>query len=260
MKEVLMCPPTAFDVIYQINPWMSLSNRPDKKVARSQWDSLYEAYINNGIKVNLIDQHPDLPDMVFTANAGVVHQKTFISAKFISKERTQEEIFFQEWFKNNNYEVKKLNHYQGGEGDALNYNNKLYCGYGYRSDIESHHELAELLNKDVVSIKIVDSKFYDFDLTFCPLGNKAVLYYPGAYDEQSQKIAKDIPNAIQLSHEQASKHLCNSVYVNDKLFMGQHDKELEKKLIKLDIEPVILDISEFRKAGGGLKCLTLKIA
>lgn len=255
-----MCPPTAFDVVYTINPWMKVDNKPDKLLAMKQWQNLYDTYQKLNVKVNLIEQGENVPDMVFTANAGVVSGNTFISSNFKPIERKPEEVLFQKWFNDNGYKVETLSCYHSGEGDALAYNNKLYCGYGYRSCLKANQQLAQLVDINTVQLKIVDPYFYDLDLTFCPLGDRAVLYYPKAYAQDSQDILKELPNTIELTHDQVVNQYGNSVYVDGNLIMSNCDDDLRKKLIKLDINPIVIDVSEFRKAGGGLKCLTLKIS
>lgn len=252
-----MCRPDYYDVVYQINPWMDTANRPDKKRAREQWEQVYKTYIDLGVEVELIQQGEHQPDMVFTANGGTVVNNTFVSGNFRYKERKREEAYFQKWFSEHGYSVKTLTHFQGGEGDALFYRGTLYMGYGFRSDVHAHHEMGDLLSVPTVSIKLIDPYFYDFDTTFCPVGDRGVLYFPEAYDEEGQEIAKQIPNAIPLTKDQAANFVCNSVYVNGKLLVSYLDDDLLKKLKKLDIEPILLDMYEFKKAGGGIKCLTL---
>lgn len=259
MKKVLMCPPTAFDVVYSINPWMDLNNKPDKALALKQWENLYNTYIKLGIEVSLIEQHKDLPDMVFTANAGIVDKNTFICSNFAPPERKPEEKLFQKWFSDNGYNVKTLQNHQSGEGDALYYDGKIYCGYGYRSDLNAYKEVSKLIDTELVYLKIIDPFFYDLDLLFCPLGDRGFFSYPKGLAQESQDIIMTLPNNILLTQHEVRKHLCNSVYVDGKLIMNSCDEDMRKKLFKLDIEPIIIDISEFGKAGGGLKCLTLKL-
>jgi N-dimethylarginine dimethylaminohydrolase len=254
-----MCPPTAYDIEYEINPWMHMDNQPSKKLAHEQWEKVYKTYVDLGVAVERIDQIKGLPDMVFTANGGIVRGKTFISGNYRYKERKGEEIHFQRWFKEHGYEVKTLQHYQGGEGDALFYKGTLYCGWGFRSELESHKEISDIFSVPSVSLKLIDPYFYDFDMTFCPLGDRGVFYYPGAYDEESKEKAAGIEGAIAITKEQAANYICNSVFVNGKLLMDYIDDDLKQKLSKLDIEPILLDMSEFKKAGGGIKCLTLYI-
>lgn len=259
MKKILMCPPTAYDIEYEINPWMHMDNQPDKALATKQWQQIYDTYIAAGVGVELIEQPKGLPDMVFTANGGIVRGNIFVSGNFRYKERKGEEAHFQKWFREHGYDVRTLTHFQGGEGDALFYRGTLYCGYGFRSDLEVHHELAGIFAVPVVSLKLIDPYFYDFDMTFCPLGDRGVLYYPGAYDAQSQEKAAQIEGGIAITKEQAENYVCNSVYMNGKLLMGYVDDDLREKLKKIDIEPVVFDMSEFKKAGGGIKCVTLYI-
>ncbi|HYK08899.1 MAG TPA: arginine deiminase-related protein [Candidatus Eisenbacteria bacterium] len=255
--KVLMCRPDYFDVVYEINPWMDVQNRPDKKKSLKEWENVYKTYQKLGVEVQLIAPAVDQPDMVFTANGGIVAGKTFISGNYRYQERKGEEKHFQKWFKDNGYTVVTLHHSQGGEGDALFYRDTLYMGYGFRSDRAVHDELKELLQVKTVSLRLIDPYFYDFDTTFCPLGDRGVLYYPEAYDKKSKDIAKSIDGSIVMTKEQASNFVANSVYVDGKLLVGFLDEDLEKKLKKLDIEPILFNMEEFKKAGGGIKCVTL---
>ena len=71
-KTILMCSPDFFDVEYEINPWMHVENPVNVQLARVQWHRLYETYAKVGWEVRLIDPVEHLPDMVFTANGGLV--------------------------------------------------------------------------------------------------------------------------------------------------------------------------------------------
>ncbi len=254
-----MCPPINYDVVYEINPWMDVTNRPDKKLAFTQWQKLRDLYEELGVQVETIEQPEGLPDMVFTANGGTVRGNTFISGNYRYQERKGEEKYFQKWFADNGFEVKMLSYSQGGEGDALLYKDTYYMGYGFRSDKNAHDEIGELLGAPTVSLRLIDPYFYDFDTTFCPVGDRGVLYYPEAYDKKSQEIAKSIENAVAMTQEQAEHFVANSVYVDGKLLVGYLDDDLRQKLYRWDVEPIFLDMSEYKKAGGGIKCLTLYI-
>ena len=254
-----MCPPTNYDVVYEINPWMDVTQRPNQQLAKQQWQSLYDLYEKLGVGIELIDQPKDLPDMVFTANGGTVYKNFFVSGNFRYKERKGEEEYFQKWFREHGFIIKQPRHFQGGEGDALFYRDTLYMGYGFRSDKEAHTEMGELLEVPTVSIKLIDPYFYDFDTTFCPVGDRGVLYYPEAYDEEGKEIAASIPNAVVMTKDQAEHFVGNSVYLNGKLLVSYLDDDLKTKLSKWEVEPMLLDMSEFKKAGGGIKCLTLYI-
>lgn len=255
--RILMCRPDFFDVVYEINPWMDITKRPDPQKSLQQWQMVYDIYRQLGVEIELIPQVQGLPDMVFTANGGTVYGNTFVSGNFRYKERKGEEKHFQKWFADHGYEIQTLHFFQGGEGDALFYRNTLYMGYGFRSDRSAHDELGKLLKVPTVSLHLIDPYFYDFDTTFCPIGDRGVLYFPQAYDREGQEIAASIPGAIAMTKEQAQNFVANSVYVNGKLLVSYIDDDLHTKLSKLDVEPILFDMSEFKKAGGGIKCITL---
>lgn len=252
-----MCLPDYFDIEYEINPWMHVENKVDRKKAHEQWGNLYRTYKELGVQIELIQQVEGLPDMVFTANAGIVKGMTFVSGNFRHKERKGEEAHFQKWFTEHGYEVKQLSHFQGGEGDALFYKGTLYMGYGFRSDLQVHKEFASLLCVPFVSLHLIDPYFYDFDTTFCPIGDRGFFYYPLAFDEESRDSLARVDGAIEMTKAQAQGFIGNSVHIDGKLLVGYLDDDLKNKLAKLDVEPVLLDMSEFKKSGGGIKCLTL---
>ncbi len=257
--RVLMCPPTQYDVVYEINPWMDTSNRPDKKKAFEQWQALHDKYLKLGVEVETIEQVKGLPDMVFTANGGTVYNNMFVSGNYRYQERKGEEKYFQKWFEDHGFAIKTLTHSQGGEGDALFYRDTLYMGYGFRSDKTAHKEMGEILGVPTVSIRLIDPYFYDFDTTFCPVGDRGVLYFPLAFPKTDREKVAKIPGAVEMTKIQAEHFIGNSVFVDGKLLVSYVDNDLKEKLKKLDVEPLFLDMSEYKKAGGGIKCLTLYI-
>lgn len=257
--KVLMCPPTYFDVEYEINPWMHMENRPNKVLATKQWNAVYEIYQKLGVEVKLINQVKGLPDMVFPANGGIVKDNIFISGNFRFKERKNEEQHFQKWFADHGFTVKTLQHYQGGEGDALFYRETLHMGYGFRSEKEVHQEVAHILDVPFISYELIDPYFYDFDTAFCPIGDIACLYYPEALSEESRKKMAQVEGAIPMTKIQAEHFVGNSVYINGKLLVSYLDDDLKQTLKGINVEPILCDMSEFKKAGGGIKCITLYI-
>ncbi|HSW96560.1 MAG TPA: hypothetical protein VLF89_01910, partial [Candidatus Saccharimonadales bacterium] len=108
-----------------------------------------------------------------------------------------------------------------------------------------------------ISFQLIDPYFYDFDTAFCPIGDKAVLYYPLAFSEEDRERVAAIDGAIPMTKEQAEHFVGNSVYINGKLLISFLDEDLKEKLSSISIEPLLLDLSEFKKGGGGIKCLTL---
>src|SRR5262245_52389747 len=96
--RILMCPPDHYGIEYEINPWMSRSRGSDAPRAHKQWRGLYETLRGLGVEVELLQPQPGLPDLVFTANAGLVFGKRFFSSRFRHEVRARESPVFDAWF------------------------------------------------------------------------------------------------------------------------------------------------------------------
>ena len=260
--KVLMCPPTYFSIDYEINPWMDKNNIVDKKSAQKQWIGLADTYKRLEVDVKTIDPVEGLPDMVFTANAGLAVDKKVILASFRYPERRPESTYFENWFAKEGFEVIKIDRdaYFEGQGEALWLGEKLIVGFGYRANLVGHEELKKYLGEKLVSVKIADPRFYHLDTCFLPLDHNVAVYYPAAFDEPSRtRLVSLIPNLIEVSKEDALQFACNSVVVGRKIVMSAGAVELPRKLQNLGYEVIQLDISEFKKSGGGVRCLTLDL-
>src|SRR5216684_2642548 len=192
MRNLLLCPPDYYGIEYEINPWMDRTHKALPELAREQWQRLYQKLQSLGCRIELIPPQQNLPDMVFTANAGLVVGKRFIRSNFRFRERQGEERHFEAWFRERGYEILCLPEglFFEGEGDALFCGDVLFCGYRFRSDIRSHHKLAELLNCLVLSVELVQDRYYHLDTCFCPLPKGAAIWYPAAFDEYAQRAIR----------------------------------------------------------------------
>ncbi len=78
--RILMCPPDYYGIEYEINPWMSRSRGSQSELAREQWQRLHDTLVKLGVRIELLKPRQGLPDLVFTANAGVIFKNRFFSA------------------------------------------------------------------------------------------------------------------------------------------------------------------------------------
>ncbi|HEY4998740.1 MAG TPA: arginine deiminase-related protein [Usitatibacter sp.] len=262
----LMCPPEYFNVAYIINPWMHGNLRKiDNAVAKQQWRSLYDV-LSDRATVRLVLPQPGSPDMVFTANAGLVKGKRFIVSRFRYPERQYEEPYFADWFVDRGYEVSLMPRdvpFEGA-GDALFDRGDacLWMAHGHRSIEAAHDVIAERLGLDVVVLKLVDQRFYHLDTCFCPLEGGYVMYYPPAFDDVSRKsIEGRVPAArrIEVDEEDALEFACNAVSVNTTVVVNRASAGFVKNLARRGFDVVQTPLSEFMKAGGSAKCLTLRL-
>lgn len=261
--RMLMVPPTHYEVAYEINPWMSRSRPAAREVAAAQWEGLYRVLVQEmGVDVRLGDPVAGLPDLVFTANAGLVDGDRAILSRFRHPERQGEAPVFAEWFRAHGFQVEELPeaHYFEGEGDALWVGDTLYAGYRWRSDVRSHRWVADALGARVLSLELVDPHYYHLDTCFCPLGPDTVAYYPPAFDEYARRVLEhSIPQRIEVAPEEAERFACNAVVVGRHVALNSGCPRLEADLQRLGFRTHSTPLDEFIKAGGSAKCLTLHL-
>jgi N-dimethylarginine dimethylaminohydrolase len=261
-----MCPPEHFTVAYIINPWMHGNlRRIDNAVARQQWRSLYDT-LTDLATVRLVLPQPGSPDMVFTANAGLVKGRQFVVSRFRYPERQYEEPYFADWFMDRGYEVSMMPRdvpFEGA-GDALfdRGSQVLWMAYGHRSISAARDTLAERLGVDAVMLRLVDQRFYHLDTCFCPLEGGYLVYYPAAFDEESRAaIESRVPAArrIAIGEEDALAFACNAINIDTTVVVNRAGAAFVKALGARGFEVVQTPLSEFMKAGGSAKCLTLRL-
>jgi arginine dihydrolase len=264
--SILMCPPDYFSVEYVINPWMAgNAGAMDLQLARRQWEGLRDL-ISAYADVVTIDPQPELPDMVFTANAGVVYGNKAIASHFMPQERRAEEAHFKQWFRENGFELLDLDEKIGfeGAGDCLLDRGGpwLWTGYGFRTEIEAHKAIRDFFDVEVVSIRLTDSRFYHIDTCFCPLTDGFLMYHPPAFDYDSRvAIESRVPphKRIVVDTLDAGDFACNAVNIGDQVILNRASDPLKARLMLNGFKVNEVGLSEFLKAGGSAKCLTLKL-
>lgn len=258
IKEVLMCRPLYYSISYTINPWM-IPGSESKNLVQRQWEKLVGVYKQLGIKINLIDQKPNLPDMVFATDQGVIQGKKIFISNFRYKERQGERKPYLEWFKSNNYEVESLpkQAYFEGNGECLFFQDVLLIGIGYRANMLTCRCFKQALNIEVIPLELINPYFYHLDTALFVLNNQTVFYYPEAFSKRSQKVLqKLVPNLIPLTDFEVRNFAANSVVTNHQVIVNRNLPPFRESLKKLGYTALEIDLSEFTKAGGAAHCLT----
>jgi N-dimethylarginine dimethylaminohydrolase len=109
---------------------------------------------------------------------------------------------------------------------------------------------------------LIDERFYHLDTCFCPLTDGYLLYYPAAFDEPTRRlIAQRVPRnkRIAVSEEDAVYFACNAGNIDDLLILNHVGNKLRNQLQEAGFEVIETGMTEFIKAGGGTKCLTLRL-
>lgn len=265
MSRLLVCPPDYFQIDYEINPWMRRSNAVVAKNAARQWHALMNVF-EQGLGVALERMTPvsGLPDLVFTANAAVVAGRRVALSRFRHPERQQEEAYFEQWFRERNYELFTLDKdcFFEGAGDLLGFPEGWFGGYRQRSDIRAFPRLSEWFQQEIIPLELIDSRFYHLDTCFCPLSGGELLYFPDAFDEYGRRaITERVAHErlLPVTEPEALKFACNAVSIGKDVVVPAGCPDTVRLLESRGYRshPVVLD--EFMKSGGSAKCLTLAL-
>ncbi len=265
-RRILMCAPDHFGVDYVINPWMENQiGRAALPRARAQWDNL-RARLGEIAHLAFVAPTPGLPDMVFTANAGLAIDGAVVVSRFHAKERRFEERFFCEWFELHGFSVAPWPQDIAfeGAGDALPDRARclIWCGHGWRSSEKAPALLEKIFDREAIGLRLVDPRFYHLDTCFCPLSDGWLMYYPQAFDQASRERIEALApkeKLIAVGEEDARAFACNAVEIDRRVFMNDCSPALRARLRATGFTAVVTPLSEFLKAGGGAKCLTLEV-
>jgi N-dimethylarginine dimethylaminohydrolase len=272
---ILMCEPEFFDVTYKINPWMT----PEKwqthsgsflHEAQHGWQVLRQLYLDSGFAVETVKPATGSPDLVFTANAAIVLNGRVLLARFRFEERRAEEAHFLKTFDRLEAEGKvdqvifmPEGIAQEGAGDCVfDPTRKLFfAGYGPRSDKKAIPVIEKIFDIPVIPLDLNTPEFYHTDVCICPLSGGHIMFYPGAFSDESRSaIRKAAGNkAIEVSREDADAFALNAVNYGDKIVMAECSKQLEKTLHAAGYEVIKVPVKNFGMAGGSVWCMSLRL-
>lgn len=265
MSRLFVCPPDYFAIEYEINPWMRRANTVDHERAIAQWHGLIRVLEREvGAVLERMRPVPGLPDLVFTANAGVVVGRRAVVSRFRYPERQREEAYFEDWFRNAGYDVVTLEpeFFFEGAGDLLGFPHCWFGGYRQRSDIRVFPLLSDVFSREIIPLELVDGRFYHLDTCLCPLSGGELLYFPAAFDADGQEVITErIPEEARLvvPENEALRFACNAVCVGKQVVLPAGCPETERMLQSRGYRTHALPLDEFMKSGGSAKCLTLAL-
>jgi len=257
-----MCRPAHYRIAYEVNPWMHRENAVDEAAARVQWELLYRVLVDLGVRVDVVQQQPHVPDMVFTANAGLVAGSRFIPANFHHPERQPESPLFADWFRARSYEVLTVDPSESreGEGDVLERDGRVFAASGSRTAPGALDALDALLGQQSVRLELTDPRFYHLDTCFFPVDARSALFVPGALSAASHRRLEAIfDDLVEVPLADALRFACNALRVRDTVVLNSGCDETITALVRRGYRCVSVPTDEFLKAGGSVKCLVLTL-
>ncbi len=260
--QILMCPPDHYGIDYEINPWMSRRRPTDRELALLQWHALRRLLEQAGATIWYLPPIRGLPDLVFTANAALIRGETAVLSQFRHPQRRGETPYHQRWLQAHGFRLRYLPDEScfEGAGDALFCCETLFAGYRIRSDAQADQQIAALLDCRVIPLELVDRRFYHLDTCFCPVTDDTAIYYPDAFDAYGRKVLGElIDHLIPVSKLEALRFACNAVVLGKTVITNTGCPQLHEALRLRGFTVHETPLGEFIKAGGGAKCLTLRL-
>ncbi|WP_342670420.1 dimethylargininase [Micromonospora halophytica] len=258
-RTYLMCSPEHFAVEYAINPWMDVTTPVDAELAVKQWDRLRETLVGLGHDVYLLTPGAGLPDMVFAANGAFVVDGTVYGARFKHEQRTAEAAAHRAFYESQGWRFIAPSETNEGEGDFAYlpdaHGGLILAGHGFRTELPAHAEAQEALGRPVVSLRLVDPRFYHLDVALASIDDSNVVYYPGAFSAASQRVlAQLFPDAVVADDSDALAFGLNLVSDGLNVVLNSEATRLAGKLKAAGYHPVPVELAELKKGGGSVKC------
>lgn len=268
-RHYLMCPPEHFDVAYAINPWMDVHAAVDRDLALRQWQELVDVYRSLGHRVDLLPPQPGLPDMVFAANGATVVGGRVLGARFATVQRAPEAAHHLAWHRENGArlgwtQVQAPAWVNEAEGDYAVLGDVVLAGHGFRTEPRAHTELQAAVGRPVVSLRLVDERFYHLDTALGVLddrpGHGQVAWFPPAFDAPSQEVVRRLfPEAVEADETDAVVLGLNVVSDGVHVVLPAQAEKLAAQLAERGLVPMPVDLSELLKGGGSVKCCTQEL-
>ena len=263
-RTYLLCPPEHFRVEYVINPWMDTSTPIDGCLARKQWESLRDTLVGLGHDVHLLEPRVGLPDMVYAANGAFVVDGTVYGARFRYPQRAHEAAVHRAFYETMGWRFVAPIEINEGEGDFVYlpeaYGGLILAGYGFRTAPDAHVEVQETIGRPVVSLRLVDPRFYHMDTALAALDDRNITYFPAAFSTASQRaLAQLFPDAVLADEADAFAFGLNLVSDGRNVVINSEATGMAAKIEAAGYTAVLVDLSELKKGGGSVKCCVAEL-
>jgi len=255
-----MSPPEHFVVEYAINPWMDTTAPVDTELAVKQWEGLRETLVRLGHEVHVLPPEIGLPDMVYAANGAFSVDGVVYGARFKYAQRIAEAAEHRRFYEQQRWTFVAPAETNEGEGDFAYLPDALgggviLAGHGFRTEVAAHSEAQEVLGRPVISLRLVDPRFYHLDVALASLDDRTIVYYPGAFSAASQAVlAQLFPDAVVADEQDALSFGLNLVSDGRHVVLNSEATALAAKLRRAGYVPVPVELTELKKGGGSVKC------
>lgn len=231
-------------------------NKPGKQIdvllARAQHQSYCQALKDLGLKLINIEADSRFPDCCFVEDPAIVIEDTAIITRLGVKSRTGEERAVAKVLKC--YKtirwIKPPGTIEGG--DVLKIGRKIYIGLSERTNqsaIKQVRAIAAGYGYEVIPVRVRGMIHLKTGCTY--LGNNYVTMVKGKVDE------KPFAGYKKIVIPKAESYSANCLAINGTVLMPEGYPKTKRLIKNAGFKTRELDMSEFRKGGGSLTCLSI---
>ena len=251
--KVLMCPPLHYE----------LAPGEDAAAVMAEWRGLYRLLREElDVEVDLLEPRPGLPKLVLAASGGFVWEDSFIASCFRDPSRRPEREAWANFFLVRGYAMPALP--EGccfeGERDLVVVEGTLFAGYRSSDDLDAHQALAEIVGREVRSLRLSDGWDRTLDTCLCPLGEGRALFHPEAFDPDARGILEEnVPQLQPMDLADVRRLGCNALVMDGNVILPEGCGNTVTRLEQGGFRVHGLPLGSYARYGAGPKALMLKI-
>jgi dimethylargininase len=224
----------------------------DVALAKRQHAEYCKALEKLGLKLMWINGDNTLPDSCFVEDTAVTFREKAIVCNMKTKSRVKEVIEVARVLEKlkETYYVKPPATIDGG--DVLTIEGKVFVGLSARTNLYAINQLRKILEKsnlEIIPVKVKNVLHLKSACTY--LGNNYVILSKGHFDTG---ILQDYRKIVV---PRAEEYAADCLAINGTILMAKGYPETKKLIEKEGFFAKELEVSEFRKGGGALTCLSI---
>ncbi len=277
-QKLLVSGADYFADTYEINPYYTQKSI-DVQKAQAEHTAILACFEEAGIELVKVDPPKDCQDGVYTANWALVKDGVAIMSR-LPEARKAEEPYAKTQLEKLGIKTIEVpgNHLYSGQGDSLICGKYLFAGRGYRSDPEAQQFAADTFGLELVQVHALpqlnddgtehinpftnhaDSFWYDIDLAISVIDDHTIAYCRDALDEESQQKIDALTDIdkIVVDYDECTKGFANNLVSTGKhVIMSNKAPKLQAELEKRGLICLTPDVTELKKGGGYIRCVSL---
>lgn len=269
MARFLMSPPDFYNAHFMFNPWLDYRQEVDRGLASRQWESLVDTISGLGASIEVLEPNPSSSAQVFTADGALpLRPDHFLVLRNDGARGFLEPAHFATWLEKAGYTIEHLPPRYRLDGGNIVRTSGASLGAGKKPGGSGAGEryLERLLrivaDATLDVFRLTDRRFLHLDMVLGRLGKAAFLMYEGGFEDADAaraKLARFDRHIIPVGIDDAAKLACNGVTVGRTFVTNAVSPELRIEIEQAGFEVAEVDVGEFLKAGGGVRCLTLEL-